>query len=225
LSGLDCELVDACVPALCRDLALLLHFDRDATRGETDTLAHDFSGNGNDASCDGAACPVPDPLGYQLRDGAHFRVPSSPSLDAPSSVTLSVRFRPNVFTADFSPIVTKFDDAPFSANYRLAENGGQLWVNFFPAGATDWLNHGTSRTFAPDTFYHLVGIIENATRRVRLYVNAELVIDTVATAEMTTDDGDVWIGWAPTEPGVNGIIDDVAIWTRALDEAEIDVLY
>ena len=42
---------------------------------------------------------------------------------------------------------------------------------------------------------------------------------------MEQDTGAVWIGWSPTNFGVDGLIDEVGIWNRALSPTEIAALY
>jgi hypothetical protein len=43
--------------------------------------------------------------------------------------------------------------------------------------------------------------------------------------DMDVGDDDVYVGFAPNELGIDGLVDEVAIWTRHLSEAEIGSLY
>lgn len=228
LADVRCDALDGCPPpAICDGLALLLHFDIDGTAGETVARAHDYSGRGNVARC--TDCPLPDPAGafggaYSFGGTTHFLVPNDPTLAAPNAVTMSAWFFPRTHSTDWAPIMTKFRPDPERANYRLADNGAAFHVNFRPDGL-DWLNHGTATDYPEGRWYHVVGVIENEGHVVRVYVDGALALDTTAVADMDTGDGDVYIGYAPNELGVDGLVDDVAVWTRRLTEVEIASLY
>ena len=52
------------------DMNTLLHFNNEASAGETSTLVKDFSGNNNDAVCTGSSCPVYDTNQEKLGEAA-----------------------------------------------------------------------------------------------------------------------------------------------------------
>jgi hypothetical protein len=84
-------------------------------------------------------------------------------------------------------------------------------------------------TIALNTWYHLVGVVENNT--VRLYVNGSQAGTTVYDGNLppTTITAPVTLGrhWHTAAWGwryLHGLIDDVRIYDRALTEAEIQAL-
>jgi hypothetical protein len=216
-------------PAICAGLVALLHFDNDPTHGETLARAHDFSGRGNDATCMPPNCPTFVADGrfggaYSYTEPQAFSIPNGPSVSISGAVTMSAWFYPNSLATSWRIVITKIQQTPLVANYGIPHNGSQLCVNFCTAGG-GWMNHCTAAGYAPGRWYQLVGVIDNVGHRAKLYVDGVAVIDDAELATMEQDTGAVWIGWSPTNAGVDGLIDEVAIWNRALSPSEIAALY
>lgn len=219
LAEVDCESVACVDAALCKDLALLLHFD--------DESGKDSSGNANNAVC-GSSCPSWISSGqfggaYSFVEPEYLEVANHPTLDAQEQVTISAWFLANSFPADFAPIVSKWVPSPEQSNYRLAQNGQEFYVNY--NNANGWQNHASGTTYQTDRWYHLVGQIDDTTDTIRLYVDEMLVMETTDTEEVELDEGKLFIGWATNELGIDGQIDEVAVWTRILSAGEIAQLY
>jgi hypothetical protein len=219
LSDVDCRLSECADTQVCNELALLLHLD--------DESGADASGQGNTAVC-GASCPTWVSGGrfagaYRFSDPEYLEVANDVSLDAPDQVTISVWFFANSFPADFAPIVTKWVPTPEQSNYRVAQNGQQFYVNY--NNANGWQNHPSVIQHETGRWYHLVGQIDDLTDTVRLFVDGALIVETTNTEELELDGGSIFIGWAENELGVDGLIDEVAMWTRILSETEIAALY
>jgi hypothetical protein len=218
LSDIDCRNSLCATEEVCLDLALLLHFD--------DGTGTDSSGLGNHASC-AASCPSQVAgqfgSGFAFASTDYYEVPHHKSLDAPDQVTISAWFYANSFPADFAPIVSKWVPSPEQSNYRLAISNDIFYVNY--NNAAGWQNHPTSAKSQTGRWYHLVAQIDDSTDSVRLYRDGVLVTDVTDTQELELDSGSIYIGWAPNELGIDGIIDEVAVWTRILSPAEIAALY
>jgi hypothetical protein len=215
-------------PPICNGLVALLHFDGDVAHGETATLAHDFSNNNNDATC--TTCPTFVPGGgrfggaFAYTDPQAFAIANGPSVSITGAVTMSAWFYPNSLATNWRIVITKIQTTPLVANYGLPHMGRQLCVNFCTAGG-GWMNHCSATDYTPGRWYHLVGVIDNLDHRATLYVDGVAAVDDVEMNTMEQDTGSVWIGWSPTNFGVDGLIDEVAIWNRALSPAEIAALY
>jgi len=230
LNTIDCEPRDGCPSEpICTGLVALLHFDNVATAGETPTLAHDFSDNGNDATCTAPDCPTFMPSGgrfggaYAYSEPDNFAIAHAPSVSISGAVTMSAWFFPNTLASNWRIIITKLQSAPLLANYGIPHNGMTFYVNY--AASSGWQNHGSASSFTPGRWYHIVGVIDDDNDRMLLYVDGVVEHDMPETTPMEEDTGPVWIGWSPTNGGVDGIIDEVAIWNRALTPAEIAGLY
>ena len=76
------------------------------------------------------------------------------------------------------------------------------------------MNHCTADGYTPG-LDHLVGVIDNLAHRATLYVDGVAVVDDVELNNMEQDTGQVWMA-GPTNSGVHGLIDEVAIWTGAV---------
>ncbi|MBI5507210.1 MAG: LamG domain-containing protein [Deltaproteobacteria bacterium] len=226
LAALRCDLpVGPCARSpWCTGLVALYHFDNVAADGESPTAVHDYSGRGSHLGCLAPDCPVPVTGvvdgGFAFADPQYFAAPDQASLDSSDTVTVSAWFCPAALTAgDWHVIVAKIQPTPLGSNFYLGHLGGQLGVTFHD-GVT-WHNHLTASSYAPGGWYHLVAVIDSVADRVRLYVNGDLALDDSETANMAVDDGSLWVGWGPGDLGVNGSIDELAIWGRALGDAEI----
>jgi hypothetical protein len=89
--------------------------------------------------------------------------------------------------------------------------------------------HSTTM-FQNNTWYHVAVVYDGRQpqdQRVRLYVNGVLEVTAFeSSGSIPTNTADVFIGTLPNG-GLNfvGIIDEVAIWTRPLDDMEVAFLY
>jgi len=229
LQMVACNSVSAGNPAVCNGLVALLHFDRDPAFGETDLLAYDFAGRNNNATCVSPDCPTYTPNGrfggaFAYTEPQAFSIANGPSVSISGAVTMSAWFYPNTMASNWRVVITKIQASPLVANYGIPHNGGDLCVNFCKQ-STGWQNHCAPTTYVPGRWYHLVGVIDDTNDRATLYVDGVKVVDDVEPMAMEQDGGSVWIGWSPTNFGVDGIIDEVAIWNRALSAAEVATLY
>ncbi len=103
--------------------------------------------------------------------------------------------------------------------------------NYFYFSLTNKLDiiSDTKSTFIPDTntFYHLVGVFDG--ENIKLYINGDLEDSSVFDGTIATPNQDLTIGCGYFSNNkvdfVNGIIDEVGIWSRALTPDEIIQLY
>ena len=73
-----------------------------------------------------------------------------------------------------------------------------------------------------DTWQHIAAVVRREPRETRLYVNGYPVAKgTVGGANLSNPDLDLHIGRVPEETPFRGALDDVRIYRRALDEAEL----
>jgi len=70
-------------------------------------------------------------------------------------------------------------------------------------------------------WYHMVGTYDKYAKKLRIYINGELVGEKNTDGEAINTTGEVWIN----NKKFNGIIDEVRIYNRALSENEIKMLY
>ncbi len=206
--------------------------------------AGDASGNNNNADYNSAVLTA-DRFGnsnsaYHFNgSSSYIRIPNNPSLNFTNTITLSVWVKPTGFyynichastilskgTADYYPgnFALRFDDALYSEGTGCS---GNLMY--------DSMHHnfrGTGTALKPyipfivkDKWYHLVYTNNGSTAA--LYVDCDLKY-AVDFKETFTNAEDLFLGKTNDEffPfWLNGDLDDVRIYNRALSKKEIDTL-
>jgi len=232
-----CSPDSGCAPidgsSSCTDIAsantvLWIDFEDDLADG-----ASDRSGNGLDALC-GPVCPTSGGgvLGQGLAgnfdgtDAMHLRVPSNPLLELPTGFTISafVFIEANTSPAGY---VSKALDTTGDNSFLIGHVGG--------GGLVFWSDSTASRhdlrTGNPplSTWFQLVGTYDQATSRKVLYIDGTMVAEDDAVMTVDFDGSDVFISADDDDggvaDGVQGAIDDVRIFDRALTPSEVLALY
>lgn len=122
------------------------------------------------------------------------------------------------FKASSFPLVI-FTGTPSSTPYICAINSTQLYT----AAAGGVSSSTFTFTFTTGTWYHVIQTFDNGV--LRAYVNS---VESVTGAVNATDLGNYNIsifGGYNSGFDINGEIDEIAIWNRALSEYEIKRLY
>jgi concanavalin A-like lectin/glucanase superfamily protein/uncharacterized protein DUF2341 len=82
-----------------------------------------------------------------------------------------------------------------------------------------------------DQWYYLVGTFDDATDTIKLYLNGELVDSAIDTDSIIDSTSDFYlgkrglIGNSPNALELNGVLDEVRIYNRALSSREVEYLY
>lgn len=151
---------------------------------------------------------------------------SAANLDITGSITLSAWIKPSAIGGGlYHMIVSKL---PASGNYsydfyidpngklncRLSNNGTALTTC---TGAT---------ALSASTWYHVAAVYDGTD--IRLYLNGSLDCTPVSyTSGIYNSTADFCVGIAAdkTSHTINGLVDDVAVWNRALSASEVAALY
>jgi hypothetical protein len=208
---------------------LLLHMD-ESSWPATGSVK-DSSGLGNDGTAVGTAVPTPGGKfgGAALLDGnGWIDVPSSVSLDGPmSALTYSAWIYPTGLTdgSESPGIISKRQGYGENVAFTLF-----LWV-----GNAAWVDlqgyrSSSDASFGNNAWYHVAVVYDGSQADAGLgetiYVNG--VVDSVHPADpsLAVNTQDILVGNLPGG-GNNfvGMIDEVTVWTRALDANEIKSLY
>jgi hypothetical protein len=206
------------------DESLVGWWKLDETLGVT---ASDSSGNGNDGTLvlmNPAQDWVTGKVGGALDfDGSNDYVncQNSEDLQLTDALTIAGWVKANSWGSgyDVSIIARKGEDNP--NNYQLAIADGR---------ATLYLDDGDSNGFRGDTvlntgqWYHVAGTWDGA--QVRIYLNGILDNDPPDSYSLTlnTDTRDLYIGGRSGTDLLNGTLDDVRIYNRALTLEEVSDL-
>jgi len=189
--------------------------------------AVDESGFGHDGTVTGAALTTGHDGGANgalLFDGVDdvVRVESVPTLLPTMAVTVGLWVRPSALP----------DRESFLISHGSWQNRWKLSVT--PAGRPRWTVRTTGATVDVDApgaltagaWVHLAATYDGAA--LKLYVNGQFVAQQALTGLMPATDLPLLLGqMLPTDAGYNfaGALDDVHVFNRALDAAEVAALY
>jgi hypothetical protein len=217
--------------------------------------ANDESGNGNDGTVNGATLTTDrfgeTDKAYDLAGSGYIQVPHHASIDIneAESLTLSAWFRATGNSRQF--IMHKANSVPVN-NGRYPAYHMDLHTVHSGAGAAMAFQDRTpmlalseyNPSLTDATWHHIVGVLDKVGAVSRLHVDGQLVATTTEALifnengfdagmvplalESLENDGDLFIGrrsGASAPDILNGSIDDIRIYDRALSTAEIQVLY
>ncbi len=157
-------------------------------------------------------------------DGDWININDDASLDITNEITLSAWIKPSTIPADLilDNIISK---GVGNGGWMFAVGtyqGGNLHLNL-DTGSNDWTSAGT---LTAGNWYHVVGTY-NGSLKV-LYIDGVEAGNEIDSGTIDTNGADVLIGDRIDHLGANafnGLIDEVAIFNRALSPEEISALY
>ena len=193
-------------------------------------IAYDYSGNGNDGTIYGGAQWVLGISGYGIMFDDiddYIVVPDSNSLDISEDISISVWINLESISG-LHPILSK---GPTSGDYGYYMGGGSYYppcqtsFQLYPSGGGTgfWLD--SIETLSVENWYHLVVTREGTSAKI--YINGE--IDNTGScfsSSIQTTDHPLDIGAHHYYGDLfHGIIDEVRIYDRVLNDDEIEYLY
>lgn len=191
-------------------------FDEDS--GDT---AVDSSGNGFDGLLVGQTQRVDGVSGGALNfdgDDDYVDIGKGPEFDITEQITLMAWIQVNVFDQQWQGIVTKGD-----TSWRLSRGGGDnghfACTGFWP----EWLNGKVS--LDDGKWHHVAGVYDGM--KLYLYIDGALDISQETSGRISVNDSPVHIGSNSEKEGFlwNGMIDDVRIYSYALNADEVAAIY
>ncbi|MHC4745005.1 MAG: LamG-like jellyroll fold domain-containing protein, partial [Planctomycetota bacterium] len=187
-------------------------------------IAPDASGNGFDGILTAGASPQwqQGPIGGALHlqgAGNYVNCGNDPIFDLTEAMTVSAWINISTVPADWTGIITKGDDA-----WRLSTSVGTTRMHFAVTGPPEYWAVDGSTDLDPGGWYHIAATYDGD--QIRLFVDG--VEDGAISYDggITTNEFDTWIGGNSDRPGreFDGLIDEVAVWNRALSMDEIQNL-
>ena len=207
------------------ELALYLSFDE----GKGDT-AKDKSKHGNDGIIHKGKRVKGkhgDSIELSGEAGGWIEVPDSPSLDITDEITLMCWVYPTEFTAEWFRIIVKTwagDTAPWMV-YGFYEFGGSNGKTGFivsvDKGTEKRIGDAATSNLPPKAWTHLTATYDGS--RMVLYYDGEVEVEGTAKGKIDTNDVPVSIGRNSegSREHYIGRVDEVAIWSVALDQDEV----
>jgi len=209
--------------AMARDCVLYLPFDRETfVKRKGKSFARDLSGQGNDGVVVGAKYVGGKVHGALAFDGvnAYVALPKG-RLSLKSPLSLSVWARREGSARVFGSVYSKEE----VAGYGLSHNDKGYWYfTVYTAGA--YRSAGDKARAEPGRWYHLVGVWDG--QSTRIYVDGKLKGHTPTPPRPRSAPYGAMIGANPgrrPEKHFKGIIDEVAVFARALSAEEARLLF
>ena len=197
----------------------------------TGTTAADVSSYGYDGTLNGgpawitdtaSAVDFYDPYALHLdRSPADYvDIPGTTDIDNLQELTLSVWVRLDTTPGDVNMrFITLRNE---KAVLRYKDTGGTGKLQFYMDIGGGLQNFEVNHTWATGTWYHLAGTYDGGT--MRLYVNGVEQPGAVSAAGLVGTGDGVYLGWSGSDGALDGALDDVRVYNRALSGTEIQSL-
>lgn len=214
--------------SLARGLVAHWSFDEDSG-----TAVADRSGNGHAGQLSGGAWAQAGRFGGALRleIGDSVTIPGFPQATPDWTVSGWIM----ISAADRAALTT--DRAVLLTAERASSGGWE--VQFDPRPGFDWIEasyFATPRTndyvvlhcrcIEIDRWMHWTAVFDSANQRFSLYRDARLADSTTLPANILPGEPDLTIGrWHQGGRAIAGVVDDYAIWSRALNGDEIAAIH
>lgn len=209
---------------------LIGHWRLDETAGNR---AFDSSGNGHDGiynainpSTDSIAGKIGNAIPFIAANDEYIRISDDTDFDL-TSYTLSAWVKgDNPSDESGSPNIEKIvsKDFNFILNWDHSVQGGASCEHY----TTSWQTTGDAPDLSADTWYHLACTYDSVSQNYIFYVNGTETNRSTGIAIPQLDTQDIVIGrWQPPNgtQNINGDIDDIRIYNRALSPTEIAEIY
>ncbi|HEU4906005.1 MAG TPA: LamG-like jellyroll fold domain-containing protein, partial [Solirubrobacterales bacterium] len=188
------------------------------------TTAHDLAGNPNHGTIEGATWTEAGKYGAALSfDGADdlITIPDADELDLTEGFTLEAWVRPDTLGA-WTPVLAKDDVGPLTTGYLLFADAWERPRGFIGDNGGAANAAGTSPLPTEETWSHLAFTHDGV--NLRLYVDGQLEGTTPTSLSAAATASDLKIAHSSTfSTYFDGLIDEVRIFDRALDQGEIEV--
>lgn len=164
-----------------------------------------------------------DGIDLESADSQYLVTPnaSCPNLEITGSQTWSCWIKPESKTgADFCLMGKSIGGAPYRQIY--VNSIGTLY--FTCSGLTTNESVSIADPLTLGEWHHIVGVYDSSATKLKLFVNGQKT-EVTASGSMTSSSADFWIGRYATGGYFDGVIDDVAVFNRALSDDEVAELY
>jgi RHS repeat-associated protein len=181
----------------------------------------DASGEGNDGEIDGATWTTVGKFGNALNfDGIDdsLLIVDDPSIDVPTSVTVSAWVKPHAVGPGHQTILVK-ERGTSSGTYALHASTGNTFPEF-ELRPGSWYDAKASSALANNEWAHIAGSWDGQT--IKLYIDGTLAASRPMTGPILTSDGLLRIGGSDIFGFYfDGLIDEVRVYNRGLSQQEI----
>lgn len=194
--------------------------------------ANDESGNGLNGTVNGASLTL-DRNGNPNRaynfDGlsGYINIGNSSKLNT-GTISVSCWINPDklLTPSNFGPtILSKREPSGWGASFQMNIARHSFWADW-TIGGNGGIYHEDSSKIIIDTNTYAHLVYTHDINKVKLYLNGRLVEEINSPGLLDTNSIPLWFGARPDSiQFFSGVIDDIAIWNRALTQNEIGALY
>ena len=186
-------------------------------------IAHDTSGNGNDGTINDATWTIGKNEGALSFNGTSSYVSISNSLPAFSEFTCTAWVKASDLAANRGVFTS---GGLNTSGFRFRVNkDGSVWLMMAGGGTFNTVSTAAG-VIQSGSFYH-IGVTGKSGQYMRIYVNGAPAKEKITTQTVDTPTARGYIGtsWSKSSELMNGIIDDVCIYNRALSNQEVLDVY
>ena len=208
------------------DPSLVGHWEADEGSG---TVLVDSSGAGNDAAVSGDTTWVPGVIGDAVSfdgTGDYALAPDDPSLDITDAITIATWVRPEAAATQYLVKKASLSASPGGYELALADDasaaGQKFFVRFNRNATGDTYRLNSVADYPLDTWSHVAATYDGSF--IRIYVNgAEAAPALPASIAIESNDLALRISGdtGSTSYDLNGSMDDIRLYDRALNASEI----
>jgi hypothetical protein len=154
----------------------------------------------------------------------YVRVSNSPSLNPTNEMTVSAWINPSQFQTNSSSnqIVAKLNWGSSQGFFLREGYQNNSQPTFYVGNGISW-QAATAGYIAPSGWYYVTGTVKS-NDKIRIYINGTLKDTENFVGNIIQSSGDIFIGRETSSSSYtfNGTIDEVRIWSRALNSTEIN---
>jgi hypothetical protein len=228
-------------PSYQNEMMVLSHFNNDSFYGENSTLAYDFTGLGNNATCPPTDCPIYNSAGMiggaydyngSASDDRYFTIKDVDGVDFDSSenFTIAAWVKANTIVSAHMTIVSKVGIS-VSASKRWAikiANNGRFRCIFH--NSTVNTNFDSGSNLDDGSWHHVACVLDRTAGYFYSYIDGVQINSSPSVNGEFNNTASVFIGkYDPSDAAAqqffNGTIDELGIWNRSLSLDEIRQLY
>lgn len=185
--------------------------------------AKDISGSGNDGTLKGETEWKQGKIGGGLafvKDGkGYVEIADSPTLDISEQITMSAWIKPTKIYIGGVWQERNCVIAKVRAYYMDISEAGKLASYLYNVQPQEWLVGQTDMTKFLDNWVHVATVYDG--KEHKLYINGRLEASEKKSGTITLNNDPLAIGWVDNNRYFDGLIDEVMIWSRGLEEAEM----
>lgn len=208
-----------------RDLILYYSFDRDDGERVINHASDQLSGKAT------GVCRLPEGIrgaGIEFDGNASIEIPHHETL-CPATLTMAAWIYPRTSSASYELVIAKTDGGSWNQGFGLVRRSGESnHLTFF---VNNYSSSGAKAEVALEEWSHIAGVFDGEV--VRIYLNGVQA----GTADATCSAPDtsaininhtqtsMYLGRDPSGYNWNGKMDELVLYSRALEPAEIERLY